>query len=122
MVQLRDTQTSELIAEGTPLEIATIAESMAAEDILFDDVGSVGQDGRSLFDPVAVRKQAADDLVGHQAALDALPADAWPEDRETLRAAVKERRDHIASGKAKVAGARKAMQDARIRVEKRRGR
>jgi hypothetical protein len=121
-VQLRDAQTSELIAEGTPLEIATLAESMAAEDVLFDDAGPVDKDGRSLFDSAAVRRQAEDDLAGHQATFDALPAKASDEDREALRTVIKERKDRIAAGKAKVAGARQAMQDARARVERRRGR
>lgn len=121
-MQVRDAQTSELIAEGTPLEIATLVADMDATEILFDDAGAVDSDGRSLFDPSAVRQVRADEIAGLQAALDALPPKAPPEEREALRATLKDRRDRIAAGKAKVAGARQAAQNARARVEKRRGR
>jgi hypothetical protein len=118
-VQLRDAQTSELIADGTPLEIATAAADMDAADILFDDCGGVDRDGRSLFDPAAVRKQRADEIAGLQAVLD--DPGTPQEQRDTLRGVIKERRDRIAAGKAKVPGAKQAMSDARARVEKRRG-
>lgn len=108
-MQLRCAQTSELIAEGTPLEIATVAQDFADGDVLFDGVGGT-------FDPAAVRKFRNDEIAGLQAAL--ARGDAG-EDAEALRATLKERRDRIAAGKAKVASARQAMQDARERVNKR---
>lgn len=126
-MQLRCAQTSELIAEGTPLEIATAAQDLDPADVLFDDAGGVDRGGRSLFDPVAVRQIRADEIGALQAALDALPArpavgeDAavLKERRDGLRDTLKERRDRIAAGKAKVAGAKQAMADARERVARR---
>lgn len=127
-MQLRCSQTSELLAEGTPLEIATAAADMDPSDILFDGAGGVDRDGRSTFDHAAVRQQRADELTGLQAALDAMPArapagedpEAYRARRDGLRDTITERRARIAAGKAKVADAKQAMNDARARVEKRR--
>ncbi len=47
MSQLRDMQTSELIAEGTPLEIVLVAQRLGPGEVLYDDVGLA-------FDPAAV--------------------------------------------------------------------
>jgi hypothetical protein len=115
-MQLRCAQTSELIAEGTPLEIATAAADMDPADVLFDDAGAVGKDGRSLFDPSAVRQMRADEIASLQAALSAAPDGPG---QDALRDVLKERRDRIKAGKAKVAGAKQAMADARERVAKR---
>jgi hypothetical protein len=52
MAQLRDKITSELLAEGTPLEVALVAELIGFDEIIFDDVGQA-------FDPAAV-------LAGHR--------------------------------------------------------
>jgi hypothetical protein len=57
MAQLRDAHTSELIAEGTPLELAVLAEELGRDEVLFDGVGTE-------FDPDAVldaaRQRAAE--------------------------------------------------------------
>lgn len=120
MAQLRCAQTSEIIAEGTPLEIATAAESFDPADVVFDDVG-VG------FDPAAVRKMRAGEIDGLQRSLDELPAratrdldaDTLKAARDRLKATIAERRDRIDAGKKKVAAARRAMNDARQRRDER---
>lgn len=40
MAQLRDSKTSQVIFEGTPFEVAQMAEQIGAKEVLFDDVGS----------------------------------------------------------------------------------
>jgi hypothetical protein len=127
MPQLRCAQTSELLAEGTPLEIATVAEAFAAGEVLFDDVGGVDRNGVSTFDPAAVRKARADELAVLESTLAAMPTkapkdedpDAYKQRRAATQATIAERRDRIAAGKAMQLGARNAMQTARDRVEKR---
>lgn len=124
MAQLRDAQTSELIAEGTPEEIAFAAEAFAADEVLFDDVGGVARDGRALFDPVAVRKQHTEATANAEQILADIPAKA-PADvdadehkarRDGLRQAVKERRARAETGKALQTAARAAMDAAHERV------
>lgn len=39
MAQLRDSQTSALLYEGTPAQVAALAAEVGASDVLFDDVG-----------------------------------------------------------------------------------
>lgn len=39
MAQLRDAQTSEIIAEGTPAALVFLAEKLGRENVLFDGVG-----------------------------------------------------------------------------------
>lgn len=126
MAQLRDARTSELLASGSPLEIATCAAELDPADVLFDDVGGVDLKGRSTFDPAAVRAMRADELAQLAAALDGMPAtpptdivdkQAYRERRQTLRDTIQERRDRIEAGKAKVADARARMVDARSRVK-----
>jgi hypothetical protein len=117
MAQLRDAKTSELLAEGTPEEIARAAEGFVAGEVLFDDVGAVGKDGVSLFDPVAVRKRHSDDLVALESAVDATPEDHKP----ALRAQIKERKGRVASGKAMESVARDRMLAAHERSARRAG-
>lgn len=50
MAQLRDKQTSECIAEGTPLEIVLLADKIGRDEFIFDDVGEG-------FDPEEVLSQ-----------------------------------------------------------------
>jgi hypothetical protein len=123
MAQLRCAQTSELLAEGTPLEIATAADQFTKGDIVFDGVGQA-------FDPAAVRKTRADEITGLQATLDALPArppagedaDAFKARKDSLTAMIAERKDRIAAGQALVPQARDRKQAALARVEQRRAR
>lgn len=80
MAQLRDAQTSELIAEGTPLELVTIAEELGLNtgvvgtgetadgfEALYDGVG-LG------FDPATVSQARDENLDGLEAGSDALAA------------------------------------------------
>lgn len=60
MAQLRDRQTSVLIAEGTPIALALIAERIGYDDVLFDDSGAG-------FDAAAA-------LASHRAWVAALPS------------------------------------------------
>lgn len=120
MAQLRCAQTSELMLEGTPLEVATAAAKFAAGDVVFDDVGP-------KFDPSAVRQAHADAVAGFEATLAELPArapsgedaDAFKRRRDALKATIAERKDRIAAGEAAVPRARDAMDAARRRVEER---
>jgi hypothetical protein len=120
MPQLRCAQTSEIIAEGTPLEIATAAEALDPADVLFDDVPPG-------FDPAAVRKFHAGVIDGLKRSLDELPsratrdldADTLKARRDTLKATLGERQDRIDAGKKKVAAARRAMNEARKRRDER---
>lgn len=57
MAQLLDARTSELIAEGTPLEVVLIADELGRDEVLFDGVG-LG------FDPTAVTKAEKERLAG----------------------------------------------------------
>jgi hypothetical protein len=123
MAQLRCAQTSELLAEGSPLEIATAADGLAAGDVIFDGVGQT-------FDPAAVRRAHADEIAGLQSVLAALPArapsgedpDAFKARKDTLAATIAERQDRIAAGQKMVAPAKKRRDDALARVEERRRR
>lgn len=115
MAQLRDAMTSEWIAEGTPLEIAIVAEAFDAADVLFDDVGATDAKGRSRFDPAAVRAMRAAELAGLEAALATATS---PDERETLQSAIGERKARVAAGRAMVAAARARQQAARDRVRR----
>lgn len=126
MAQLRDAQTSEVIAEGTLLEIAIAAEGLDPADVLFDDVGAVDAKGKSRFDPAAVREYRAAELAGFEAALADMPASApvgvdaadYAARRAALRDAIRERKARVAAGRAMTADARSRMQAARDRVRR----
>lgn len=122
-MQLRDSQTSALLAEGTPLEIATLAAEFADGDVLFDGAGGVNPAGVSLFDPAEVRSSRADEITRLIAAIDELADEATDERRRhraALRATLQDRRDRIKAGKDKAPGAKQAQADARGRVERQR--
>jgi hypothetical protein len=120
MAQLRCAQTSEILAEGTPLEIATAAEAFDSADVIFDDVPAG-------FDPAAVRKFRAGEIDGLQRALAALPAratrdvdaDTLKASRDGLKATIAERQDRVDVGKKIVPAARRAMTAARKRRDER---
>lgn len=112
MAQLRCAQTSELLFEGTPLEVATAAAEFAADDVMPDDVGP-------KFNAEAVREYRAAELAGLEAALAELPAKAPADARASLEATIAERRARIDAGKAAVPAARAALQAARARVAER---
>lgn len=114
--QLRDRQTSELIAEGTPAQIARAAQSFDAADVLFDDLGAVGADGASLFDSGATVAQHDVQIAAVQAAVD----DPDGMDKTAARATLKALRDEARAGEDLHAPARGRMRDARERVRRRR--
>lgn len=65
MAQLRDAQTSALLAEGTPTEVVLIAEEVGRDRVLFDDVGAG-------FDPDAVLAAHREAVEADEAALKTL--------------------------------------------------
>lgn len=95
MAQLRDKQTSHLIAEGTPLEMATLASKVGFDEVVFDDVGE-------HFDPQTV-------LDAHAAVVDNIPSDAPDEYKQQVagadkleRGAIKAANDAIAAARAQI--------------------
>lgn len=123
MAQLRCAQTSELLAEGTPLEIATAADGFPKGDVLFDGVGE-------KFNPAEVRKVRGDEIAGLEAVLAEMPsrtpagedADTFKARKDGLTSTIAERRDRIAAGEKMVAPAKKARDEAIARVEERKAR
>lgn len=129
MAQLRCAQTSELLAEGTPLEIAHLAAEIGEDEVIFDDVGYDDHKRRSTFDAAAVRKRYADEIAGLERSLaEELPArapagadkDDHKRRREGVQAAIAERKERVDAGRKMAAKARKLMGEARERVEQRR--
>lgn len=57
MAILRDAQTGQGIATGTPAEMVALADELGRDNILFDDVGE-------LFDPDAVLEAVRKERVG----------------------------------------------------------
>lgn len=118
MAQLRDARTSELLASGTPLEIATCAAEMT--EIIFDDVGTA-------FEAAGLRARYDAELTGLQGALSSLPTKAVPplttagvaQQKSAMQATIQDRLDRIAAGKAMVVAAKKAQADAWDRVARR---
>lgn len=82
MAQLRDARTSELIAEGTPTELALLADRLGRDEVLFDDVGHT-------FDPDAVLEAHRENIAGLEAAAAAAPAGS--DQRAELEDALAER-------------------------------
>lgn len=136
MAQLRDAHTSELIAEGTPNEIVTIADELGLKagvlgpndslqdlglDLLFDDVG-LG------FNADAVRKGRDENLTGlagaaKEAASAATRAKGKPdaaglrEIADSLAEAAKAAKSEIEGAKPAAQKAKKALDKARARVK-----
>ncbi len=114
-MQLRDAQTSELIAEGSAEEIARIAAGFSTGDVLFDDVGSVDAGGVSLFNPVAVRDASDAEIT----ALEAAAAGPGNGAKTELRALVKSRKDRKAAQEARLPEVKERMRVARARMRSR---
>lgn len=57
MAQLRDAQTSEIIAEGTPAALVFLAEKIGRDKVLFDNVGLA-------FDPDALKTAHMAEIAG----------------------------------------------------------
>ena len=122
MAQLRDALTSELIAEGSPLEVALAARALArpaavigpgddlpaGTELLYDDVGAA-------FDPAAVIAAHEENVAGLEAA--AADLDLTAATRETAAAAAAAARDLEANATTTIAGdAATELEAARDRV------
>jgi hypothetical protein len=111
MPQLRDAQTSEILAEGSREEVALMAANIGHQEVIFDDV-EPGFDARAT---IAAYRQYLRGLA--TAASDAVK----PEDRAALLA-IRDRelaRETKATDMATLAQTR--MSEARARVRDRRG-
>lgn len=111
MAQLRDARTSEIIAEGTPIELVTIADELGLNagivdtgdtagtlDAIYDDVG-LG------FDPDTVRQARDENLDGLQTA-------STPEGEAAYTAAVAE----IDQARERAPQVQDALDQARARI------
>jgi hypothetical protein len=85
MAQLRDAVTSELLCEGTPLEVVLVAEQLGRADVCFDGVAS--EHDPDAFDPDAVLHAHAAQVDGLQTAA-AVETD--PDTKSRLQAAATE--------------------------------
>lgn len=93
MAQLRDKHTSAFIAEGTPLEMALLAQKLGPDEVLFDDVGL-------KFDPQAVLDAHAEDVKATK------EADVSDETKKAIQNAGKLSRGAIKSANTAVESAR----------------
>lgn len=84
MAQLRDSQTSQILHDGTPLECVVLAQKIGIDEVLYDDVGE-------HFDPDAVLKAAHENADGLEAAASA----AEGEEAGQLLEAAKEAREQL---------------------------
>lgn len=106
MATLRDAQTSECIASGTPLEMVALADELGAAEVLFDDVGL-------SFDPPAVLTAHTENVKGLKAAATAASGDEKTSLQASHDAAVAE----ADKGRGQKVKAQKAMDAARARVK-----
>lgn len=106
MAQLRDGKTSEILFEGTPLEVVLIADEIGREEVLFDDVGEA-------FNPDAVIGAHRDSLAAMDAAAKNTKIDK--ETKDQTRESAKRERAKEADTKKKVANVQKALKAARDR-------
>lgn len=109
MAQLRDARTSELVAEGTPLELLTIADTLGRRaivpqpgeelpddvDLIFDGVG-LGFDPATIRDSHASQVDGLEGIVAHDGDL------FTDEDKALARRGLEElaRRERAAAGAA----------------------
>lgn len=110
MAQLRDSRTSELVAEGTAEEVALAAERLGHNEVLFDDVG---QD----FDPAAVVAAYRDRVDGLARAAAEARADPDVDETSLEEAHASEVSVEAESVPALVSAAEQALHDARQLVE-----
>lgn len=110
VAQLRDRETSALLAEGTPHEMVLLAEELGAAEVLYDGVGLA-------FDPPALRAAEEARLKG----LADLVADGSLDATtiEAAKAALAEGTALHARAAAAAATARAAMARARARLPRR---
>lgn len=106
MAQLRDAKTSELILEGTPLELALAANELGRDEVLFDDVGD-------HFDPDAVVAAARERADGLATAAKVAKGD----ERKRLDEAAKAAKAELVADGTKLGTATKDLERARKRLE-----
>jgi hypothetical protein len=106
MAQLRDVKTSEVLHEGTPLEVVLIADEIGRDEILFDDVGEG-------FSPDAVSATQTETI----AALEATSNDkSIPKDqRDFAKESLKRERARSDDAKKKVDAVQKTLKKVRGR-------
>lgn len=121
MAQLRDIETSELLAEGTPLQVVQAAKEAGLKaavvgagedppdgvDAIYDDVG-LG------FDPDAVLKAHEEDVDGLKGAA----KDAKGDEKKRLADAAAEREAEAKAGAELAGEATRALEAARKRRDK----
>jgi hypothetical protein len=112
MAQLRDAVTSELIAEGTPLEVVVIARQFNPDDVVFD--GVEGEHTLGTFDPDAV-VQAHDDRIGGLSA--AIEGERDPTTKRNLKAALRKAQTAVADAESMAGDARERLETARDRAD-----
>lgn len=106
MAHLRDAKTSEHICEGTPLELALLADELGRDEVLFDDVGAG-------FDPDAVLKAARENADG----LAGAAKTAKGEQRKDLTAAAADAKAALELDPDAVKAATANLEAARARLE-----
>lgn len=103
MAQLRDAKTGEWIAEGTPEEMALLAQEVGPGDVMFDDVGPA-------FRPAAALRAHRDRLTEARALTQAT---AEGSDRDRIEAHVAELEAVEERAKARKTDADRALRAAR---------
>lgn len=98
MAQLRDAISSQFLAEGTPLEVALLAQEIGFDEVIFDDVG-VG------FDPQAL-------IAAHAEVLTNVPEDAPEAYKEQLQDQAEVPAEAVAAATGALADARAAVDNA----------
>lgn len=106
MAQLRDTKTSEILYEGTPLEVALIADEIGRDEVLFDDVGE-------SFDPDVVTRAFTGSISALESAVDdkKIPKDQ----RDSARDSLKREKARSEEAKNKVTSVKKELERVRAR-------
>lgn len=118
MAQLRDVETGELLAEGTPVEIAAIAAELGIDEVLFDGVGLA-------FDHAAVLEANDREIAGLEAAgaeTDAQLREDGRIDEETGRETRERAREHATELRATRSSAVVRAREARALLDQARDR
>lgn len=106
MAQLRDARTSELIAEGDPLELVLLADELGRDEVLFDDVGA-------HFNPDAVLEAHRENVDGLAGAVKV----AKTAERDVVRKAHAHAKARLELEPARISEATAALEAAREKLE-----
>jgi hypothetical protein len=87
MAQLRDARTSDILYEGTPLEVALMAEKLGRDEVLFDDVGGG-------FDHQATIAAHQDNVEGHARVTRSRAKDITDDDKQRAKEALDTLKGH----------------------------